>query len=617
MNNSEPASGRAKAETHRGQDDFRLLVDGIIDYGIFMLDLDGTVLTWNTGAQHMKGYAASEIVGKHFSAFYPEEDIKAGKPAMQLTVAREQGRFEEEGWRVRKDGTRFWANVVITAVYDDRRKIRGFGKVTRDLTERRSAEVRYRQVVESVRDYAIITLDTGGIVRTWNAGAEAIKGYAPHEIIGKSFETFYTQADIDRNHPATELARAAEVGRFEDEGLRVRKDGTTFWANVIITALRDARGELIGFSKVTRDLTERKRSEERLKDSEERFRLMVASVKDYAIIMLDPGGHVVSWNAGAERIKGWTQDEIVGKSFEQFYPPEDVEAGKTRLELKIAAETGTFEDYGWRVRKDGTRFWANVVITALRDPSGTLRGYSKVTRDITERKNTDEALRKALEEMESFSYSVSHDLRAPLRSMDGFSDELLHQYKDKLDARGKDYLGRIRQSAQRMARLIDDLLNLSRLGRARLVREPVDLSELARKVFAELRRAEPTRAVELIVQPGMTASADAGLMRVVLENLIGNAWKYTSQHRTARIEVGTLREPGPRAYFVRDDGAGFDMQYLAKLFGPFQRLHADDSFPGTGIGLASVKRIIHRHGGEVSASGGVEQGATFTFTLGA
>jgi signal transduction histidine kinase len=201
--------------------------------------------------------------------------------------------------------------------------------------------------------------------------------------------------------------------------------------------------------------------------------------------------------------------------------------------------------------------------------------------------------------------------------MDGFSDELLHQYKDKLDARGKDYLGRIRQSAQRMARLIDDLLNLSRLGRARLVREPVDLSELARKVFAELRRAEPTRAVELIVQPGMTASADAGLMRVVLENLIGNAWKYTSQHRTARIEVGTLREPGPRAYFVRDDGAGFDMQYLAKLFGPFQRLHADDSFPGTGIGLASVKRIIHRHGGEVSASGGVEQGATFTFTLGA
>jgi PAS domain S-box-containing protein len=385
----------------------------------------------------------------------------------------------------------------------------------------------------------------------------------------------------------------------------------------VITALREPDGKLIGFSKVTRDVTDRKHGDERLRESEERFRLMVESVKDYAIIMLDPDGRIISWNAGAQRIKGWTAEEITGKSFENFYPPEDVLAGKTAHELKVAAETGTLEDYGWRVRKDGTRFWANVVITALRDPSGTLRGFSKVTRDITERKNNEEALRKSLDEMEAFSYSVSHDLRAPLRSMDGFSEELLEEYRDKLDARGKDYLGRIRSSAQRMARLIDELLNLSRLGRAKLNRERVDFSDLAHKVFAELHSEEPEREIELIIEPGMFANADASLMRVVFENLLGNAWKYTAQHRTARIEVGTGRSNGTTSWFVRDDGAGFDMAYHAKLFGAFQRLHSEEWFPGTGIGLASVKRIIQRHGGEVAAQGAVENGATFSFTLGA
>jgi PAS domain S-box-containing protein len=618
MNHPERApSSRPEQEAHRGQEDFRLLVDGILDYGIFMLDPAGKVLTWNTGAERTQGYTAKDIIGKQFSIFYPEKDLKAGKPAMHLATALATGRLEEEGWRLRKDGVRFWANVVITALHDKDNRIRGFGTVTRDLTERRAAEARYRLLVENVRDYAIITLDADGIVRTWNAGAEAIKGYSPSEIIGKSFRSFYTKPDIDRDHPSFELERAAATGRFEDEGWRVRKDGTTFWANVVITALRGEEGELIGFSKVTRDLTDRKRAEERLRESEERFRLMVATVKDYAIIMLDTEGKVVSWNAGAERIKGWTATEITGRSFETFYPPEDVEAGKTRYELKMAIETGTFEDYGWRVRKDGTRYWANVVITALRDQKGTLRGFSKVTRDITERKRAEEELRKAYEEMESFSYSVSHDLRAPLRSMDGFSDELLFQYKDKLDDRAKDYLARIRQSAQRMGRLIDDLLNLSRLGRAKLVREHVDLTEIARKIHAELQRAEPARKVDFIVAPKMMVYADADLIRVVLENLIGNAWKYTSHHPQARIEVGVAYQHGVPSWFVRDDGAGFDMQHHAKLFGAFQRLHSIDRFAGTGIGLASVKRIIHRHGGEVSATGAVEKGATFTFTLGA
>jgi PAS domain S-box-containing protein len=475
----------------------------------------------------------------------------------------------------------------------------------------------FRLLVDGIVDYGIFMLDLEGVVRTWNSGAGRMMGYTGTEIIGKHFSAFYPEADLEAGKPGTALRIAGSSGRVEEDGWRLRKDGSRFWANVVITALRDAGGVIRGYGEVTRDLTGQRVNEERLQDSEERFRLMVASVKDYAIIMLDPKGNVVSWNAGAEHIKGWTAEEITGKSFNLFYPPEDVQAGKTKRELKEAAESGAFEDYGWRLRKDGTRFWANVVITALRDASGTLRGYSKVTRDITERKKSDEALHKALEEMEAFSYSVSHDLRAPLRSMDGFSEELLELYAGKLDERGKDYLNRIRQSAQRMAKLIDDLLNLSRLGRARINRAWVDLSELARKTAAELRKTGPERTVELVVAPGMSARADPSLIRVVLENLIGNAWKYTSHHPSARIEVGFERNDGAVTYFVRDDGAGFDMKYKPKLFGAFQRLHTSDRFPGDGIGLASVKRIIERHGGEVTANGAVEQGATFTFTLGA
>jgi PAS domain S-box-containing protein len=474
----------------------------------------------------------------------------------------------------------------------------------------------FRGLVDGIVDYGIFMLSVEGAVLTWNEGARRMLGYSAQEIVGRSLATFYLPGDAVADGVTAALTIARETGRFEDEGWRVRKDGTAFWANVVLTALHDASGSLRGFGNVTRDLSERRMAEQLLRDSEERVRLMVESVRDYAIIRLDPAGIISSWNVGAERIKGWSAQEIVGKSFETFYPPEDVAAGKTTRELAIAASTGSCEDHGWRVRKDGSRFWANVVITALRDEAGVLRGYAKVTRDITDRRLAEEALRKAYEELEAFSYSVSHDLRAPLRSMDGFSDELLRRYGDQLDARGKDYLSRIRVSAQRMSRLIDDLLNLARLGRTKMVRELVDLTAMAEKVIEELRRVHPRRVVEVVVAPNLTVHADPTLMRVVLDNLLGNAWKYTSQHERARIELGTERRDGLVSYFVRDDGAGFDMEFRSKLFGPFQRLHASDAFTGMGIGLATVKRIVQRHGGDVFAHGAVEAGATVGFHLG-
>ncbi len=494
-------------------------------------------------------------------------------------------------------------------------------------------EAFFRLMVEAIRDYAIFALDARGVVLSWNAGGERITGYRPEEIIGQHFSRFYTPADAEAGRPARELAIAAAEGRYEEEGLRVRKDGSRFWAGVIVTPLTDEEGRLRGFAKVTRDITERKLAEEELRRSEERFRLLVESVQDYGIFMLDTGGHIASWNAGAERIKGYRAEEILGQHFSRFYTEEDVADGKPPRELEVAARTGRYAEEGWRVRKDGSLFWASIVITALRDDTRSLRGFAKVTRDMTERREAEEQLRRLNEqleqrvaertiqleaanrELEAFSYSVSHDLRAPLRGIDGFSQALLEDYADTLDDQGRDYLRRVRSATQRMAGLIDDLLNLSRITRSELRREEVDLSAQAHSVVEQLRQAQPERQVEFHIADGLTAQGDSRLLRIALENLIGNAWKFTGKTADAMIEFGLTRDGDEDIYFVRDNGAGFDMAYAGKLFGAFQRLHDVREFEGTGIGLATVQRIIRRHGGRVWAEGEPGRGATFHFTL--
>jgi light-regulated signal transduction histidine kinase (bacteriophytochrome) len=272
-------------------------------------------------------------------------------------------------------------------------------------------------------------------------------------------------------------------------------------------------------------------------------------------------------------------------------------------------------------------------ISPIKDNRGRVVGASTISRDITDRKRAEDEIRRlneelehrvidrtaqleaANKELEAFSYSVSHDLRAPLRSIDGFGQALLEDYEAKLDEKGKDYLGRVRASSQRMGQLIDDLLNLSRVSRGEMRREKVDLSKLAHQIAEELLRNPEDRQVNFVIAPGIMAEGDPRLLRIVMENLFGNAWKYTRKHARATISFGMHHDNGVRAYFVRDDGAGFDMEYADKLFGAFQRLHKISEFPGTGIGLATVQRIIHRHGGKIWAEGKVEKGATFYFTL--
>jgi PAS domain S-box-containing protein len=373
---------------------------------------------------------------------------------------------------------------------------------------------------------------------------------------------------------------------------------------------------------VLREMDRHTLTEQTLRQSEERFRLMISEVRDYAIILLDPDGRVVTWNAGAQRIKGYGSEEILGRHFSQFYPPEALREDKPAAELKIAAEDGRVEDEGWRVRKDGSLFWANVVITALRDEAGRLRGFAKLSRDMTERKRIERELEirnaqllASNAELEAFCYSVSHDLRAPLRGIDGFSLALLEDYSAQIDETGRNYLQRVRTGAQRMGILIDNLLMLSHVTRVEINRQPIDLTEMGRSVAQELRRINPERNVELIVEPGLRADGDPHLVRTVLENLLGNAWKFTLKREHARIEFGQIRDHQTCAFFVRDNGAGFNQSYAHRLFGAFQRLHANDEFPGTGVGLASVLRIVTRHGGRIWARGAVHQGAVFYFTF--
>jgi len=473
----------------------------------------------------------------------------------------------------------------------------------------------FRLLIEGVQDYAIFMLDGAGRVSTWNAGAERIKGYRAEEIVGQHFSRFYPPEAIAEGRPARLLGIAARDGRVEDEGWRVRKDGTQFWADVMITALRDSDGSVIGFAKVTRDSTKRKEAENALRRSEQTFRLLVESVQDYAIFMLDLEGRVASWNPGAERIKGYSAHEIVGEHFSIFYPLEDVAQGKPRWELEKAENDGRHEDEGWRLRKDGTRFWANVVISPMLDAHGGLIGYAKVTRDLTQQRRAEQALAQTNQELERFSYSVSHDLRAPLRAIDGYAQALSEDHADKLGDEGQRLLAVIRDSAKLGGQLIDGLLNFSRVGRQALARVPVDLTALAERVVADLRQTEGSVPVEVVVTPLPPASGDAALLRHVFINVIDNAFKFSAKRAHPRVEIGAEQNGSEVAYYVKDNGVGFDMQYANKLFGVFQRLHRHDEFEGTGVGLALAQRIVQRHGGRIWAEGKVNEGATFFFTL--
>jgi PAS domain S-box-containing protein len=372
-----------------------------------------------------------------------------------------------------------------------------------------------------------------------------------------------------------------------------------------------------------------------LADSERQFHVLVDHVTDYAIYMLDPEGNITTWNVGAQRIKGYSADEIIGQNLSLFYTEEDRRAERHLAALKKAEQEGRYEEAkGWRVRKDGSRFRVNAVMYPLRDEAGSLTGFVKVTRDITERLQHEAALERVRnaanqalakqaaeleasnKELESFAYSVSHDLRAPLRHVVGYSELLQRQASAVLDEKSRRYIQTILESAKRMGDLIDDLLGFSRIGRAETNKTVVNLEQLVRQVIAELEQETSDRDIAWQIGTLPICYGDRSMLKIVLMNLISNSVKFTRMRKRAEIEIGCVdRNKDEAEVFVRDNGAGFDMRYGNKLFGVFQRLHRSEHFEGTGIGLATAQRIIHRHGGKMRAEGAIDRGASFYFSL--
>jgi PAS domain S-box-containing protein len=616
---------------------FQLLIEAVSDYAIYMLDEHGFVSSWNSGAQALKGYVPAEIIGQHFSRFFTAEDRANGVALRILETARRDGRTETEGWRLRKDGSRFWALAVVHPIHDGSGRFIGFAKITRDITERmtsqealRESERRFRMLVNGVIDYAIYMLDPSGVITNWNVGAQRMKGYSSDEILGQHFSRFYGAEDRANGLPSRALDNAARLGRYESEGWRFRKDGSRFWASVVLDAIHDETGELVGFAKVTRDITERRAAQDALRESERRFRLLVEGVSDYALYMLDPNGIVTNWNAGAERIKGYTADEIIGQHFSRFYTENDRAAGLPARALRIALDEKRFEAEGWRVRKDGSLFWASVVMDAIRDERGTLVGFAKITRDITDRREAQlasqrnqvqQAHAQRMEALGQLTGGVAHDFNNLLMIINGHVRTVKRLLAD--DPKGSRAVDAIEIATQRAESLTRQLLTYSR--RQTLHPVVVDVGErveAVRQVAAGSLGGATLLAASL--DPDLwPVKVDLSEFELALVNLSINARDampdgglitVAGQNVTLRSDETAAGLAGDFvAVTVSDSGTGIAPDILQRVFDPFFTTKGADK--GTGLGLSQVHGFAHQSGGTVTIASELGRGTRVTIYL--
>ena len=608
----------------------RAMLASIVEYAndaIISRDHAGIITTWNRAAERIFGYTAEEAIGRHVSIIHIDdmrhfatrnERIKSGLANPPV-----------EGLRRTKDGRVLHIMYTVFPVFGPAGEVIGGAAIMRDVTELRKG-ARTRSLLAAIVDHAtdaVISRDVEGRIMSWNAAAERLLGYTAAEAIGRPIAMIHPAEDmplIDRDFDC--IRRGAPVP--PQDGERCAKDGTRIPVSIGVWPVIDEDGTIVGAAILLRDLRALKRAQADLR--------LAAGIYENAaegLAITDAERRVVWVNRAYGEITGYTAAETIGRE-PQFVPAEGESSGLLETIWSGARTTGRWHGEVTGQRRDGTPFCMLLSLSAVPEDDGAAARYCWIFMDITERKASERALvqlnaelesrvrdrtrelEQANQELAAFSYSVSHDLRAPIRAIEGHLTLLMVQAGPQLDDAARARFERVRINAAWMGRLIDDLLRLSRISQCEVQRRQFDLSDMAARVLRRIRQTEPGRHAEIVIQPDLRAEADASLLEHALENLLGNAWKFTGRTAQARIEFGATQEEGRLVYFVKDNGAGFDMRHAHKLFSAFQRLHHRDEFEGTGIGLTIVHRIVSKHGGEVWVQAAPGDGATFFFTLG-
>lgn len=595
---------------------------------VFAWELGGAITYWNRAAEELYGYTREEAVGRvshallHTQHPIPTEELER--------LLRQVGHWEGELVHFDKSGK----EVVVDSrhrVVEQRDRLVVL-ESNRDITSKRQAAEMANRLAAIVAssDDAIIGKSLDGIITDWNQAAERLFGYTAMEAIGRPVTILHPPEQEDVLVILDRIRQGERVEQYET--IRQRKDGSRIVVALTVSPIRDSKGRVVGASKIARDITARKQVETALRESERRFREL-ADAMPQIVWSAEPGGRFDYYNERWHAFTGFPRGSIHQRDWTLVLHSDDLPA--CRQKWADAVRTGNPYEMEFRLkdRVRGTHRWHLGRAFPIRDDCGTVRKWYGTCTDIDDLKRAEDDIRhlneelerrveqrtgqlaEANRELEAFAYSVSHDLRAPLRAVEGFGRILLRDYADRFDSTSRNYLERMSAATVRMGQLIEALLNLSRLSRTAIRDQEVDLAAMAREVLQELAAKEPERQVRVTVAQSLLARGDARLLRVVLDNLIGNAWKFTSKTANAEIEVGAQAEDGGTVYFVRDNGAGFDMAFSNQLFAPFQRLHRATEFEGTGIGLATVQRIIHRHGGKVWAVSAPGNGTTFFFRL--